>query len=72
MTSRAEAAFYESERPVEALLSTQETARTLNVSLRTVLRLLDAGQLARVRIGRRVLVDPQSIRDYVERQREGP
>jgi len=72
MTSRAEAAFYESERPVEPLLSTQETARTLNVSLRTVLRLLDAGQLARVRIGRRVLVDPQSIRDYVERQREGP
>jgi len=66
------AAVYESQRPVEALLSTRETARRLNVSLRTVLRLLDAGQLARVRIGRRVLVDPQSIRDYVERQREGP
>jgi excisionase family DNA binding protein len=63
---------YEAPRPVEPLLSTQEAARILGVSLRTVLRLLDDRELARVRIGRRVLVDPQSIRIYLERQREGP
>jgi excisionase family DNA binding protein len=63
---------YEAPRPVEPLLSTQEAAGILGVSLRTVLRLLDDRELARVRIGRRVLVDPQSIRAYLERQREGP
>jgi excisionase family DNA binding protein len=64
---------YEDVLPVEPLLSTRQTALVLGgVSLRTVLRLLDEGELTRVRIGRRVLVDPRSIRDYIERQREGP
>jgi excisionase family DNA binding protein len=54
-------------------VSTNETARILGgVSVRTVLRLLDSGELTRVRVRRRVLVDAQSIRDYLERQREGP
>ncbi|HWQ24757.1 MAG TPA: helix-turn-helix domain-containing protein [Gaiellaceae bacterium] len=53
------------------LLSIEETAGILNVSRRTVLRLLDAGQLARVRIGRRVLVAPESLAHFIARQREG-
>ena len=38
---------YEAPRPVEPLLSTQEAAGVLGVSLRTVFRLLDDGELAR-------------------------
>jgi excisionase family DNA binding protein len=56
--------------PTERLLSTREAAHLLGVSLRTVLRLLDVGEIARVRIGRRVLVDPQSLREYIAARRE--
>ena len=63
--------MYEAPRPIEPPLSRKEAARVLGgVSVQTVIRLLDRGELTRIRIGRRVLVDPQSIRDYLERQRE--
>jgi hypothetical protein len=49
----------------------EETQRLLGgVSRRTVLRELDAGELIRVRVRGRVLVDPHSIRAYIARHRE--
>jgi putative ubiquitin-RnfH superfamily antitoxin RatB of RatAB toxin-antitoxin module len=56
---------------LEALPTIEETQRLLGgVSRRTVLRELDAGELVRVRVRGRVLVDPQSIRSYIERHSE--
>jgi hypothetical protein len=55
--------------PLESIRSTQELLG--GVSRRTVLRLLDAREIVRVRVAGRTLVDPQSIRDYIERHREG-
>jgi excisionase family DNA binding protein len=54
-----------------ALAPIDEAQRLLGgVSRRTVLRLLDSGELVRVRVRGRVLVDPDSIRRYIERHRE--
>lgn len=63
-----------SEAALEPLPTIKETQRLLGgVSRRTVLRELDAGELVRVRVRGRVLVDPESIRRYIERHREaGP
>ena len=45
-----------------------ETARQLGgVSPRTVRRLIDQGVIARVRIGRRVLVRAASVREHLDR-----
>ena len=55
---------------LEPLPSIEETQRLLGVSRHTVLRELDAGELVRVRVRGRVLVDPDSIRRYIERHRE--
>lgn len=52
------------------LVSIAVAAELLGVSTRTVLRLADAGEIARIRIGRRTLFEQESIRDYRERQRE--
>ena len=50
----------------EALLWTLDTAaEALSVSPRTVRRLLDAGDLDAVRIGRAVRVSVASVRSYV-------
>jgi hypothetical protein len=54
--------------PLETIWATQ--AILGDVSTRTVLRLLDSGELVRVRVGGRTLVDPASIRDYITRHRE--
>ena len=56
---------------LEPLESIPGTQRILGgVSRRTVLRLLDSGELVRVRVGSRTLVDRNSIRDYIARHRE--
>ena len=56
---------------IEPLPTIEETQKLLGgVSRRTVLRELDAGELVRVRVRGRVLVDPDSIRRYIERHRE--
>lgn len=56
---------------LEPLPTIEETQRLLGgVSRRTVLRELDAGELVRVRVRGRVLVDPESIRRYIDRHRE--
>ena len=50
------------------LWNLNETARQLGgISTRTVRRLVAAGELTRVRIGRRVLIPDQSIQAYIER-----
>jgi excisionase family DNA binding protein len=56
--------------PLEPLPSIEETQQLFGVSRQTVLRLLDAGELVRVRVRGRVLVDPASIRGYIARHRE--
>jgi hypothetical protein len=56
---------------LEPLPTIEETRRLLGgISRRTVIRELDAGELVRVRVRGRVIVDPESIRRYVERHRE--
>jgi len=55
---------------LEPLVSIAQAAELLGVSTRTVLRLADSGAIVRVRIGRRTLFEPDSIRGYRERQRE--
>jgi excisionase family DNA binding protein len=58
---------------IEPLWSIHLTCIALGgVSRRTILRLLDAGELVRVRVGGRTLVEPSSIRDYIARHRESP
>lgn len=60
-----------SQAGIEPLPTIEETQLIFGgVSRRTVLRLLDAGELVRVRVRGRVLVDPESIRAYIERHRE--
>jgi excisionase family DNA binding protein len=49
------------------LLTLERAAEVLAVSPRTVRRLLDAGELAPVRIGRAVRVSAESLRGYVDR-----
>lgn len=57
---------------IEPLVPIPTTQVTLGgVSRRTVLRLLDSGELVRVRVGGRTLVDPLSLRRYIETHREG-
>jgi hypothetical protein len=56
---------------LEPLPTIEDTQRLLGgVSRRTVLRELDSGELVRVRVRGRVLVDPHSIRAYIARHRE--
>jgi hypothetical protein len=56
---------------LEPLPTIRDTQRLLGgVSRRTVLRELDSGELIRVRVRGRVLVDPDSIRAYIARHRE--
>lgn len=47
------------------LMTMNEAAETLRVSVETVRRLLDRGDLTRVRIGRRVLIDRADLTRYV-------
>lgn len=51
--------------PSPHALTVGETARRLSLSLSTVWRLLQRGELRRVRIGRSVRVDAQSIAAFV-------
>ena len=50
---------------VERLLTLDETADSLRVSVRTVQRLIAAGQLRPIRIGRRTLITEGEIRTYL-------
>jgi hypothetical protein len=64
MLSHSETRYGTESTGLEPLPTIEETQRLLGgVSRRTVLRELDAGELVRVRVRGRVLVDPSSIRD---------
>lgn len=59
----------------EALLTVRDVARVLNVSERTVFRLMDRGEITGVQIGgggkgRVWRFEPSQIDAYVERQRK--
>lgn len=71
VSRHSEARYAPGTTALEPLASIEETQRLLaGVSRRTVLRELDAGELVRVRVRGRVLVDRESIRRYIERHRE--
>ncbi len=46
-------------------MTVKETAATLRCSVATVYRLLARGELARTKVGRRTVVTPESIADYI-------
>jgi excisionase family DNA binding protein len=51
---------------VERLLTYRETARLLGVTERTVWSMVDRGELAAVRFGRSVRVDPRDLRAFID------
>lgn len=53
-------------------LTLDAAAKALSISPRTVRRLLDAGELTPVRIGRALRVSSASVRDFVERSEDAP
>jgi excisionase family DNA binding protein len=55
----------------DRLLSVREAAETLGVGQRTVERLLASGELPRVKVRARTLIDPQDLRGFVARHRSG-
>lgn len=56
----------EAESGVERLLTYRETARLLGVTERTVWSLVDRGELAAVRFGRSVRIDPRDLRAFID------
>ena len=56
---------------IEPLLSLEEAAEALNVSVKSVRRLLERGELRGVRIGdRRRLIEVAELRRYVAERRD--
>lgn len=56
----------------ELLWTIDETSRRLGgVSPRTVRRMIDRGELPAVRIGRRVMIPVEDVRDWLARQKDG-
>lgn len=53
------------------LLSADETAKTLCISRRTLFTWTKSGDLPCVRIGARVLYDPNDLSQFIERLRTG-
>ena len=50
----------------DKLLTLQQVADRLQVSMSTVRRLIDAGKLKTVRIGRNLRVRPDDLKTYIE------
>ena len=50
----------------DQLLTLQQVADRLQVSMSTVRRLIDAGKLKTVRIGRNLRVRPDDLKTYIE------
>lgn len=50
------------------MLTREEAAEMLRVSVRTLDTLIKDGRIGAARIGRRVLVSTDALREYVERQ----
>ncbi len=49
------------------LLGREEAASALSISVRKLDELAASNQLARVRIGRRVCFDPETLREFAEK-----
>lgn len=56
------------DHPDPALLSRQDAAKMLGVSIQTIASLVRDGAIDHVRVRRRVLIPQRSIVDYMERQ----
>ncbi len=56
-------------QPVPRLLTVAQTAERLQVSQRTVRRLVKGGAFATYRIGRTIRIDEASVSDYLKRCR---
>ncbi len=54
------------------LVSKSQAAEHLGVSLSTITRLIDSGQLASIRIGRRRLIDVNAIAAYIATVNSAP
>ena len=52
------------------LWTTQEVATQLNVSKRTVSRLIEKGQLPAIRIGRSIRIEIQAVHHFLNQQRK--
>ena len=52
----------------DALMTTQEVAKRLRCSTRTVLTLITDGEVTAMRVGRDYRIDADSVEAYVERQ----
>jgi len=51
------------------LLDYEEVSRVLGCSVRMVRKLVETRQLASVKVGSLVRIEPEAIEDYVERRR---
>jgi len=51
---------------MDKLLSVDETGEVTGLSPWTIRALIRAGKLPRVKIGRRVLIEPSVVRDFIE------
>lgn len=54
----------------DQLLTLQQVADRLQVSMSTVRRLVDAGKLKAVRIGRNLRVRPEDLSKYIEEAKQ--
>ena len=50
----------------DALLTVKEVSQKLHISERQIRRLVARGELRALRIGRRVLIDPHDLTDFLE------
>jgi len=55
-----------------ALLTGEDVAKVLNVSLSFAYQLMRRGEIPTVRLGRSVRVRPEDLYAFIERQVEGP
>ena len=56
-------------KDADRLLTVPQVATRLQVSERQIRRLVKRGELRALRIGRRVLIDPRDLADFLERCR---
>jgi excisionase family DNA binding protein len=52
------------------LLRVRDCARMLNCSQRSIWRMLDRGELTRIRVGKSVRVESAEIQQFIARQRK--
>lgn len=60
----------ETEDAPPALIRLEETARRLGVSMTTVRRLIEAGELPAVRVGRVYRMDPRDLDAFIQAHKE--